>query len=60
MDYDDIIDTQWPPETEDVNHPRMDLNRRAKIFLPFAALTGYEQALEQTLINRIKEVESEY
>lgn len=34
----------------------MNLNQRAKIFLPFAALTGYEQSLER----RLSEVEEKY
>ena len=45
--YDDIINTKWPPEKPDFNHPRMPVSQRAKIFLPFAALTGYEKALEE-------------
>jgi len=42
--YDDIINTEWPRETL---RPKMKLDLRAKIFLPFAALTGYEASLEQ-------------
>lgn len=49
--YDDIINTPWP--RKDSSRIPMNLNQRAKIFLPFAALTGYEQALEK----RLKEVE---
>lgn len=41
--YDDIINTQWPKESL---RPKMKLSLRAKIFLPFAALTGYETSLE--------------
>ncbi|MBQ7752316.1 MAG: hypothetical protein IJR80_01495 [Treponema sp.] len=50
--YDDIIDYDWKREslTE-----RMPLSQRAKIFLPFAALTGYDEALQETLE---KEIES--
>ncbi|MBQ9282866.1 MAG: hypothetical protein IJ207_11855 [Treponema sp.] len=55
--YDDIINTRWPPEKPDLNHPRMPLYQRAKIFLPFSALTGYEKALEKTLEEEIKSME---
>lgn len=47
MDYSDIIKTAWPkPEKTG----RMLLKQRAKIFLPFAALTGYDTALEEKRI----------
>lgn len=42
-DYYDIINTQWPRETL---RPKMPLKDRAKIFLPFAALKGYEESLD--------------
>lgn len=42
-DYSDIIDTQWPRETL---REKMALKDRAKIFLPFAALKGYEESLD--------------
>ena len=57
MKYDDIINTRWPPENPDFNHPRMPVSQRAKIFLPFAALTGYEKALEETLKRAVEEME---
>lgn len=41
--YEDIIETQWPRETL---REKMPLKNRAKIFLPFAALKGYEESLE--------------
>ena len=44
--YDDIINCERP---EHKNHEKMNLNQRAKIFLPFSALTGFEQALERKL-----------
>ncbi|MCR4954530.1 MAG: hypothetical protein K6A43_10715 [Treponema sp.] len=50
--YDDIINTQW---TQDSLKNRMPVSQRAKIFLPFAALTGYEDELDKTLA---KEIES--
>lgn len=43
MNYDDIINTEWPPQNK---LQRMPLSQRAKIFLPFAALKGYEESLE--------------
>lgn len=52
--YDDIINTCWPRESL---RPRMPLNQRAKIFLPFAALTGYEEALDEIMKREIKKVE---
>lgn len=42
-EYKDIIETQWPKETL---RSKMLLKDRAKIFLPFAALKGYEESLE--------------
>ena len=55
--YDDIINTVWPPQEADLTHPRMPASQRAKIFLPFAALTGYEKALEETLQEEIQNME---
>ena len=49
--YDDIIDYDW---NETSLSERMPLSQRAKIFLPFAALTGYEEALEETLKNFVR------
>ena len=42
--YDDIIDYEWK---KDSLKNRMPLSQRAKIFLPFAALTGYEEAIKK-------------
>ncbi|MDY6396962.1 MAG: hypothetical protein SPL22_04465 [Treponema sp.] len=42
--YDDIIDYEWK---KDSLKNRMPLSQRAKIFLPFAALTGYEEAIKE-------------
>jgi len=56
--YEDIIDRKW---TGSPKRRRMDLVNRAKIFLPFAALRGFEEAIEAK--NRIlvkKEKLSEY
>lgn len=44
--YNDIINTKWPIEGK-INRTKMPLSDRAKIFLPFAALKGYEEAIEK-------------
>ncbi|WP_242839393.1 YolD-like family protein [Oribacterium sp. P6A1] len=43
--YGDIIDLQHP---DSLKHKRMSLYNRAAQFAPFAALTGYEEAIEET------------
>lgn len=44
--YDDIINIEYPLKSSDtVRHPRMRIEDRAKIFVPFAALKGYEEAI---------------
>ena len=43
--YDDIINLPHPTSKK---HPRMAALDRAAQFSPFAALTGYEKALEET------------
>ncbi len=43
--YDDIIDL---PHFEPKNHPRMSNYNRSSQFAPFAALTGYSEAVEET------------
>ncbi|MCR5723755.1 MAG: hypothetical protein K6G80_01560 [Treponema sp.] len=40
--YDDIIAHEWLGST---SRPKMPLSARAKIFMPFAALRGYEELL---------------
>ena len=52
--YDDILDYKW---TRDSLPNRMPLAQRAKIFLPFAALTGFDEALGKTLQTQIAEME---
>lgn len=42
--YADIIDL---PAHESSRHPRMSLYDRAAIFAPFAALTGFEDMIEE-------------
>lgn len=55
--YDDIINYNW---NYDSLQNRMPLSQRAKIFLPFSALTGYDEALQTTLKIEIEEVEGTY
>lgn len=43
--YDDIINMERPISK---NHRPMDLGNRAAQFMPFAALTGYDDAVEET------------
>ena len=44
--YDDIIYMEYPLKSSDIiKHPRMRIEDRAKIFAPFAALKGYEEAI---------------
>lgn len=45
MKYDDIINLQHPTSTK---HPRMSSYDRAAQFSPFAALTGHDEAIEET------------
>lgn len=42
--YENIVLTEWPQNSLRV---KMPLPQRAKIFLPFSALTGYEAALQK-------------
>lgn len=44
-EYDDIINLPHPVSK---NHPRMSLWNRAAQFAPFAALTGYGAAIDET------------
>lgn len=44
-DFADIINL---PRPEPKNHSRMAIEKRAAQFSPFAALTGYEEVVEQT------------
>ena len=43
--YLDIIDL---PHYEPHNHPRMTIDNRSSIFAPFAALTGYEEGINES------------
>ena len=42
-DYEDMLDIEWSKESL---RAKMPLKDRAKIFLPFAALKGYEESLD--------------
>ena len=44
--YDDIRDVKYPVPT---TRPRMSMHDRAAQFSPFAALTGYEEVIEETV-----------
>ena len=44
-DYSDIIDLPVH-ETDPIKHPRMSREARAAQFAPFAALTGFEQVVD--------------
>lgn len=52
--YDDIINL---PHFEPKNHPRMSLEARSAQFAPFAALTGYEDAIKETTRLTDKKIE---
>lgn len=45
-DYDDIINL---PHHQSKNHPHMSLHDRAAQFAPFAALTGYDDAVKEAM-----------
>lgn len=42
--YQAILDMEWPRPN---GRPRMAMEERAKIFMPFAALKGYEEAVDE-------------
>lgn len=52
--YDDII--HLPHHVSD-KHPHMSLHDRAAQFAPFAALTGYDEAIDKTGELHLKEIE---
>ena len=51
--YSDIIDL---PHHTSAKHPRMAEEMRAAQFAPFAALTGYEETIEETARRQQAEV----
>lgn len=52
-DYRDIIDL---PHHTSLRHPRMAEEMRAAQFAPFAALTGYDEVIEETALRRKAQV----
>ena len=52
-DYSDIIGLEHPTSRR---HPRMAAEMRAAQFAPFAALTGYDEAIEETAMRQQAEV----
>ncbi len=50
FNYDDIINLPYPRNDWNmlIKHPRMSVENRAKIFSPFAALRGHNDAIEET------------
>lgn len=53
--YDDIIGLPHPEPS--ARHPRMPIASRAGQFAPFAALTGYEDIIDDTAKRSAKERE---
>ena len=53
--YRDIINL---PRPEPRCYPRMPLEKRAAQFAPFAALTGYEDVVKETIRKHEDEIES--
>lgn len=48
QDYNDILHMKYPLATHDsVKYPPMPKAERAKIFAPFAALQGFEEAIRE-------------
>lgn len=54
--YDDIIDL---PHHVSKKHPQMSREKRAAQFAPFAALTGFEDAIMETEKQMLFQVETE-
>ena len=60
-DYKDIIDLPYPRNDWNfmMKHPRMNVEDRAKIFHPFAALRGHAEALDATAERKREAVANE-
>ena len=60
-DYSDIIDLPYPRNDWNfmMKHPRMNVEDRAKIFHPFAALRGHAEALDATAERKLDAVANE-
>lgn len=54
--YADIINL---PHHVSKKHPQMTLYARSAQFAPFAALTGYEEAVEETIIEEEEKILNE-
>lgn len=52
-DYDDIIHL---PHHVSKRHPQMSMLNRAAQFAPFAALTGYDAAINEAMEKHIAEI----
>ena len=61
FDYSDIIDLPYPRNDWNfmMKHPRMNVEDRAKIFHPFAALRGHAEALDATAERKLDAVANE-
>ena len=61
FDYSDIIDLPYPQNDWNflIKHPRMNVEDRAKIFHPFAALRGHAEALDATAERKQEAVANE-
>ena len=59
--YKDIIDLPYPRNDWNflMKHPRMNVEDRAKIFHPFAALRGHAEALDATAERKQAAIENE-
>jgi hypothetical protein len=51
--YEDMLDL---PHHVSATHPRMSLHDRAAQFAPFAALTGHEEAIRKTALQKETEM----
>jgi len=52
-DYADLLDL---PHHESDTHPRLSMEQRAAQFMPFAALTGFGESIEETAENSVSRV----
>ena len=51
--YQHIEALDWKKIKESDKRPKMSLQERAKIFLPFSALKGFEESLEKVVCIKI-------
>lgn len=51
--YQHIEALDWKKIKENDKRPKMSLQERAKIFLPFSALKGFEESLEKVVCIKI-------